>query len=77
MIKVKRLNGKEFVVNSDLILYVEETPDTIITLTTGQKVVVMDSVDEIIDKVIALRQNPLNIKERLKRERCNNWIYRR
>ena len=51
MIKVQRLNGKEFVVNSDLILFVEETPDTVITLTTGQKVVVKESVDEIIEKV--------------------------
>ena len=51
MIKVKRLNDKEFVVNSDLILFVEETPDTVITLTTGQKVVVKESVDEIIEKV--------------------------
>lgn len=52
MIKVKRLNDKEFVVNSELILYIEETPDTVITLTTGQKIVVTDSVDDIINKVI-------------------------
>lgn len=52
MIKVKRLNDKEFVVNSDLILYIEETPDTVISLTTGQKIIVMDSVDEIIKKVV-------------------------
>lgn len=52
MIKVKRLNDKEFVVNSELILYIEETPDTVITLTNGQKIVVTDSVDEVIDKVI-------------------------
>lgn len=65
MIKVKRLNGKEFVVNSDLILYVEETPDTIITLTTGQKVVVTDSVDEIIDKVIAYKAKSIEYKRRV------------
>lgn len=52
MIKVKRLNDKEFVVNSELILYIEETPDTVITLTNGQKIVVTDSVDEVIDKVV-------------------------
>ncbi len=52
MIKVKRLNDKEFVINSELILYIEATPDTVITLTNGQKIVVSDSVDEIIDKVI-------------------------
>ena len=52
MIKVKRLNHKEFVVNSELILYIEETPDTVITLTSGQKIVVTDSVDDIINKVV-------------------------
>ena len=65
MIKVRRLNGKEFVVNSDLILYVEETPDTIITLTTGQKVVVIDSVDEIIDKVIAFKAKSIEYKRKV------------
>ncbi|NLJ79147.1 MAG: flagellar FlbD family protein [Tissierellia bacterium] len=55
MIKVRRLNGKEFVVNSELILYIEETPDTVITLTTGQKVVVIDTVDEVIDMVIEFK----------------------
>lgn len=59
MIKVKRLNGKEFVVNSDLILYVEETPDTVITLTTGQKIVVAETVDEIIDKVVDFKSKPI------------------
>lgn len=52
MIKVKRLNNKEFVVNSDLILYIEETPDTVITLTTGQKIVVVEEVDDIINKIV-------------------------
>ncbi|NLJ99139.1 MAG: flagellar FlbD family protein [Tissierellia bacterium] len=65
MIKVKRLNGKEFVVNSDLILYVEETPDTVITLTTGQKVVVIDTIDEIIDKTIDFRTKSIEYKRRV------------
>lgn len=55
MIKVKRLNEKEFVVNSELILYIEETPDTVITLTTGQKIVVTESADEIIDMIIGYK----------------------
>lgn len=55
MIKVRRLNNKEFVVNSDLILYVEATPDTVITLTTGQKIVVAESIDDVINKVIEYR----------------------
>ncbi len=65
MIKVKRLNGKEFVVNSDLILYVEETPDTVITLTTGQKIVVAETVDEIIDKVIDFKSKSIEYKRRV------------
>jgi flagellar protein FlbD len=65
MIKVKRLNGKEFIVNSDLILYVEETPDTVITLTTGQKVVVVETVDEIIDKVIEFKAKSIEYKRRV------------
>ncbi|MCF6466307.1 flagellar FlbD family protein [Clostridium sp. Cult2] len=64
MIKVKRLNGKEFVVNSDLIQFVEETPDTVITLTTGQKVVVVESVDQIIDKVISYKAKLIEYQRR-------------
>ncbi|NLW22287.1 MAG: flagellar FlbD family protein [Tissierellia bacterium] len=62
MIKVKRLNGKEFIINSDLILYVEETPDTVITLTTGLKVVVSESADEVIDKVVDFRRRLVECK---------------
>ena len=52
MIKVTRLNGKEFVVNADLIQYLEETPDTIITLVNHEKVVVKEKADEVIRRVI-------------------------
>ena len=52
MIRVQRLNGKEFVINSELILFVEATPDTVITFTTCQKVVVKETVDEIIDRIL-------------------------
>lgn len=64
MIKVKRLNGKEFVVNSDLILFVEETPDTVITLTTDTKVVVQESVDEVIDKVVNFKAKVMKCKRK-------------
>jgi flagellar protein FlbD len=62
MIKVTRLNGKEFVINSDLIEFVEETPDTVITLTNGIKVVVKESVDEIIDKVGIFKARTIEYK---------------
>jgi len=52
MIKVNRLNGRELVVNAELIQFVERTPDTVITLTTREKILVKDSIDEIINKVI-------------------------
>lgn len=66
MIVVKRLNGKEFVVNAELILYIEETPDTIITLTSGQKVVVENSLDEVIEKVIEYKWKTYNYYDKSK-----------
>lgn len=48
MIKVTRLNGSEIVINADLIESVEATPDTVISLTTGRKYVVHESVDEVM-----------------------------
>ncbi|KPU28212.1 hypothetical protein TR13x_02425 [Caloranaerobacter sp. TR13] len=52
MVILKRINGKEFVLNSDLIEFIEATPDTIVTLTNGKKIVVKETVEEVIDKVI-------------------------
>jgi flagellar protein FlbD len=57
MIKVTRFNDKEFILNAEIIQTVEETPDTVITLTTGTKFVVKESCDEIIDKVIEYKRN--------------------
>jgi flagellar protein FlbD len=52
MIKVSRINGKEFVVNADLVETLEATPDTVVTLTTGKKLMVKDTVDEMIKKIV-------------------------
>lgn len=62
MIKVSRLNRKELVINSDLILLVECTPDTVISFTNGNKMVVLESLDEIIEKVIEYKANIINFK---------------
>lgn len=51
MIKVTRINDTELVINAELIEFVEATPDTIISLTTGKKVMVKESTDEIIKRV--------------------------
>ena len=56
MIKVTRLNGQEIVVNADLIEYLEASPDTIIALTNGKKIMVKESVDEVIERVIEYRR---------------------
>lgn len=56
MIKVTRLNQSELIVNADLIEFVEQTPDTIVTLVTGRKVLVRETAEEIVRRVIAFRQ---------------------
>ena len=50
MIKLKRLNGEMIVINHDLIETIEQTPDTVLTLTTGKKILVAESVEEVIEK---------------------------
>lgn len=52
MIRLTKLNKVSFVLNSELIEMMESTPDTVITLTNGKKYVVMESVEEVVDKVI-------------------------
>ena len=53
MIRVKLLNNVDMVVNADLVETVEAAPDTIITLTTGRKIIARDSVEEIIKRAMA------------------------
>ena len=55
MIKVTRLNKSEFYINTDLIEFMEETPDTVITMTTGVKLVVEESAETIIQRIIEFR----------------------
>jgi flagellar protein FlbD len=56
MIRLTRINRAPLVLNSDLIEHVEATPDTVIALTNGQKLVVLESADEVIQKVIEFRR---------------------
>jgi flagellar protein FlbD len=57
MIKVTRINDSELVINSDLIEFVEAIPDTIVSLTTGKKIMVRETIDEIINRVAAFKRN--------------------
>ncbi len=55
MIKVTKLNGRELVVNADLIEFIESTPDTLISLTTGRKIMVLEELDEVIRMAVGYR----------------------
>ncbi|MDR0271835.1 MAG: flagellar FlbD family protein [Clostridiales bacterium] len=52
MITVTKINDRDIVVNCDLIELIESTPDTTLTTTTGRKIIVLDTVDEILKKVV-------------------------
>ena len=56
MIKLTRINHVQLVLNSDLIEHIEITPDTVISMTNGQKFVVLETTDEVIAKVIGFRR---------------------
>ena len=56
MVTLHRLNKQEFVLNADLIETIESTPDTLVTLTNGKKLLVRDAVQDVIGRVINYRQ---------------------
>src|SRR6056297_230581 len=56
MIKLTRLDGEPFVLNADLIRYVEKRPDTFITLTSGERIVVGETMDQVVDRAIEYQQ---------------------
>lgn len=60
MIDVTRFNDTQFVLNAELIQTVEETPDTVITLTTGTKYIVKESCEEIKSKVLEYKRSIFN-----------------
>lgn len=60
MIEVTKLNGTKFLINSDLIQIVEETPDTVITLNDGKKYIVKERMREIKDLVRKTRRDYYN-----------------
>jgi flagellar protein FlbD len=52
-------------VNADLIEHIEVTPDTIVALTTGQKFMVLESAEEVVERVVQFRRGILNSREDL------------
>lgn len=57
MIRLTRLNHTPLVLNSDLIEHIEITPDTVITLTTGQKIVVLEPAEEVVERMVDFRRS--------------------
>jgi len=56
MIKLTRLGGEPFLLNAELIQYVEARPDTFITLTGGDRLVVAESIDEVLRRAVQYQQ---------------------
>ncbi len=55
MIQLTRLNGIPIVLNSDLIKTAESSPDTMLTLINGEKIIVREPCDEVTERVLAYR----------------------
>jgi len=60
MIQLTRLNNQPLVVNSDLIKFVERAPDTVLTLVTGEKIIVRETAEEVLGKIVEFRRNILS-----------------
>jgi flagellar protein FlbD len=56
MIQLTRINHAPIILNCDLIEHIEVTPDTVISLVTGQKLRVLESPDEVVDRVVDFRK---------------------
>lgn len=57
MIEITKINGQKVLVNPDLIELVEETPDTVMTLTTGRKIIIKESRQDVKNLVKSYRQD--------------------
>ena len=61
MIRLTRLNNQALTVNSDLIKFVEQSPDTLITLVNGEKIVVRESAEEVLARIVEFRRSVLQV----------------
>lgn len=65
MIELTRLNGNVLFVNSDLIKFIESSPDTMLTLVNGEKIMVREECGEVVGRVVAYRARLLGESSRL------------
>lgn len=66
MIKLHRLRGEEFFLNADLVEAVADTPDTVVTLFDGRKIVVGESAEEVVDRILTFRASILRLADELR-----------
>lgn len=57
MVLLTRLNHQPLAVNSDMIKFVEQSPDTVLTLITGEKLMVLESSDEVVRRIVEFRRS--------------------
>jgi flagellar protein FlbD len=57
MVKLTRLNQSEVVINAEMIEFVEAIPDTIVSLVSGKKIMVAESVDVVVDRVVEYKRS--------------------
>ncbi|MGO8791095.1 MAG: flagellar FlbD family protein [Terriglobia bacterium] len=62
MIRLTRLNNRSLVVNSELIKFIENAPDTVITLVTGEKIVVLETAEEVMNRILQYRRELRRVK---------------
>jgi len=60
MIQLTRLNGQPLIINSDLIKLIENAPDTVISLVNGEKIVVRESGEQILERIVEFRRRVLD-----------------
>lgn len=60
MIQLTRLNKQPLVINSDLIKFIEYAPDTVITLTNDEKIVVLETGEQILERIVDFRRRVLS-----------------
>lgn len=63
MIHLTRLNHTPLILNPDLIENIQSTPDTVISLTSGRKYLVLDTPDEVISRIVQYRRRLMGMPE--------------
>ena len=57
MIRLTKLNNSEFILNAELIRYVESCPDTLITLINGDTLMVRETLEDVVRRAVAYHQS--------------------